>query len=609
MISIKNKSDCCGCNACGDICPKRAISFSVDEEGFLYPKVDIGNCIDCGLCEKACPMRHVEELKTENKSMPDCYGAEHKSIEVVFSSTSGGMFSAFAEVMYRQGGYVGGAVHNDDLSASQFLSHDRSDLARLRRSKDLQSDAQGFYKHVKDVLQSGEKVLVCGVPRQMAGLRSFLGRDYPNLIIVDLICLGVNSPKVWKKYIKYIEQKFGSTVVWTENKSKEYGWRNLTQRFVLADGREAFDLREESPFIKGYVGTHLYCRPSCYSCRFKGFPRIADITIGDFWGIEKYNKAIDKNLGTSVVLINSDKGAEYFEQAKKRIDCFKAPLETVVSGNPALIHSLSVLSEERDAFFADLDSMAFDEVVEKYSKGVDQGWKAKIKRFLRPARRHLGLLRRIIRITRLHPKALYQTVRYSGLRNLWNGRGILCGTHCTLNISRKSKLHFGGLLILGFKDRFPASDLETRLLVAAGASLTVHGDMTIAYGSDIEVLENGNLIIHGKKYLPSDTNIGCTIVCGNRIELMHDVSIGRNVLIRDNNGRHYMNTSGYRDSRPVIIGEKAWLCESCTIMPGVKIGRGAIVGAKAVVTRSVPDHALVSGHPAEVVGENVLWKR
>lgn len=163
-------------------------------------------------------------------------------------------------------------------------------------------------------------------------------------------------------------------------------------------------------------------------------------------------------------------------------------------------------------------------------------------------------------------------------------------------------------MILGAKDRFPASTLETRLLVADGGKLIVNGEMVIGYGSDIEVFENAKLTFEGKRFGLSDTNIGCTIICGKEIYIGADVAMGRNVLIRDNNGEHYMNTPGYRTARSVIIGEKAWLCESCTIMPGVKIGRGAIVGAKAMVTASVPAHALVSGSPAEVIAENVLWK-
>ena len=207
MIDVKRKEDCCGCNACGDICPKQAISFVTDEEGFWYPQIDKSKCVDCGLCEKVCPMLHVDELRERNTAPPVCYEGQHKNIEVVFASTSGGMFTALADAAYRKKGYVGGAVHNEDFSVSQFISNDRQDLQRLRRSKDLQSNSEGFFQAVREAVQTGEQVLVCGVPCQMAALRSFLQKDYENLVIVDLICLGVNSPKVWRKYLDYIEGK------------------------------------------------------------------------------------------------------------------------------------------------------------------------------------------------------------------------------------------------------------------------------------------------------------------------------------------------------------------------------------------------------------------
>lgn len=609
MIRIERNEDCCGCNACSDICPREAISYRIDHEGFWYPDIDTQKCVECGLCEKVCPMLHKDALKEKGFTEPECYVAEHKSLEVVFESTSGGMFSALADVMYRQKGYVGGAIHTEDFAAVQFVSNNKADLTKLRRSKDLQSNAQGFYKEIKSLLAQGEQVLVCGVPCQMAALRSYLGKDYDNLLIVDLVCLGVNSPKVWRKYLDHIEEKYSSKIVHTENKSKEYGWRNLTQKFVFANGEEAFDIAATSPFVKGYVGTHLYCRPSCYECQFKGFPRIADITIGDYWGIEKHDRSMDKNLGLSLVLVNTPKGKAYFEKVKKRIISKQTPIEWALAGNPALTRSIAKSAVDREAFFRDLDTMPFDAVVSKYSQKKNLSKADRIKAYLRPVKTKLKFVKRFIKTTQLNPKAVYQSVRYSGVKNLFNGKGILCTPHCIMNVAKSAELTFDGVLVLGEKVRFPKSKLETRLLVGNGGKLTVKGDMYFAYGCDIEVFDRAELILHGGKFSISDTNAGCTIICGERIEIMPDVGMGRNVLIRDNNGQHYLNTLGYKDSRPVVIGEKAWLCESCSIMPGVKVGRGAVVGAFSVVTQSVPAHAMVTGTPAAVVGENVLWKR
>ena len=251
MIELARKEDCCGCNACGDICPQKAISFVSDNEGFWYPETDKTRCNNCGKCDLICPVRNeTRSGKTYLKELK-CYAAEHKSVEVIFSSTSGGMFSALADVMYNDGGYVGGAVHNDDFSVSHFISNDRSDLQKLRRSKDLQSNAEGYYSKVKDLLDAGNKVLSVGLPCQIAGLLNFLMKDYENLITVDLVCGGVNSPKVWRKYLDHIEEIAGSKIINTENKAKEYGWHNLTQKFVFENGEEYFDTVKTSSFIKG----------------------------------------------------------------------------------------------------------------------------------------------------------------------------------------------------------------------------------------------------------------------------------------------------------------------------------------------------------------------
>ena len=219
MIHIAEKEKCCGCNACGDICPTRAISFKLDQEGFWYPEVDLERCVDCGQCEKVCPNLNAAALKKNDLSESVCYAAEHKNLEVVFDSTSGGLFSALAEMAYRSGGNVGGAVFNEDFSVRQYISADKKDLPRLRSSKYLQSDAEGFYKSVHSLLKGGEFVLVCGTPCQMAALRAYLGKDYDNLLIVDFICRGVNSPKVWKKYIDSFETRYGSPVVYAKAKS------------------------------------------------------------------------------------------------------------------------------------------------------------------------------------------------------------------------------------------------------------------------------------------------------------------------------------------------------------------------------------------------------
>ena len=597
MIYVNDKKTCCGCNACGDACPKGAIIFQTDIEGFWYPKVDKEKCIDCGLCEKVCPIINIKELKKNDLPQSTCYAAEHKNMEVIFDSTSGGLFSALADIMYRNNGYVGGAVFNEDFSVRHYISNDKHDLPQLRSSKYLQSNMNGFYNQVKQLLMANEQVLVCGTPCQMTALRSFLRKDYENLIIVDFICRGINSPKVWQKYLDSFEERYGSKVVYCKAKSKEYGWRNLTQKVILANGKHCYETKDQSNFTKGYLQTGVYCRPSCYDCKFKGYPRISDITLADFWGIENVDQSMEKDLGTSLVMINSKKGQNYFEKIKPRINYVPVSFESIEAGNQALKKPLQSPKVDRKKFFEDLQSMTFLNIADKYVAAENKkSLKFQIKQLLK------GPFQ-LCRLAISSPSVLINTLKCNSIRDIVKGLCIMPLPHCVVQFDKGSIINRNGSMTLGCSI-FRRSKLETRLLVSRGGILDINGSVAIGYGSDIEVFNGGQLIFEGN----NATNIACTIICGEKIQIGKDVMIGRNVTIRDNNGNHFINRAGYKNTRPVIVGDKVWLCEGCTIMPGVKIGDGAIVGAKAFVTSNVPAHSMVSGNPAVVVDEDVLWK-
>ena len=186
MIEINDKKNCCGCNACGDACPVGAISFPSDNEGFWYPVVNREKCIECNLCQKVCPLLNLDSVKQYNQRNLQVFGGFNNNLAVRFESTSGGVFSALANAMYRQGGYVAGAIQKADFTVTNFISNNKHDLSRLRSSKYVQSSAIGLYKKIKELLEAGEQVLACGSPCQMAALRSYLGKEYNELIIVIL---------------------------------------------------------------------------------------------------------------------------------------------------------------------------------------------------------------------------------------------------------------------------------------------------------------------------------------------------------------------------------------------------------------------------------------
>ena len=237
MINIQNKKDCCGCNACGDVCARKAITFRTDEEGFWYPEVNKSICTDCGLCERVCPMLNLDKAKSHGQREPRIYGGYHKNIAIRFDSTSGGVFSALANAMYKSGGYVSGAVFNEDWTVSNYISNNKKDLSRLRSSKYVESNAEGLYKEIKRLLISGEKVLACGSPCQMAALRTYLGKDYDNLVIVDFLCRATNSPKAYRKYLDYLEDIHGGKITYIKAKNKDHGWRSLARKVVFDNGK------------------------------------------------------------------------------------------------------------------------------------------------------------------------------------------------------------------------------------------------------------------------------------------------------------------------------------------------------------------------------------
>jgi acetyltransferase-like isoleucine patch superfamily enzyme len=443
----------------------------------------------------------------------------------------------------------------------------------------------------------------------MAALRRFLAEDYENLIIVDFVCRGVNSPKAFLKYIASIEQRVGSKVIYIKAKSKELGWRQLATKFIFENGKTIFETKDNNLFTRGYLTTNVFCRPSCYMCKFKGFPRIADISIADFWGIENVEKSLDNDLGTSMVLLNSKKGETFFEFIKPKIESKQVLFETILPGNPVLISPLGPPKVNREIFFKELESSSFDEIALKYFPFKKNDVNV-IKQIIKSL---YNCTKELKKTSRFHLKPLLQFIKYNfftkAVRADWKSLNLLYTTpNSIIEIHKNSKILLNGPFYLGIK-KFFKSKLESRLLVEDSAKLEVNGTFGFGYGCDIEIFKNAELILNGSKYLnASGSNIGMTVICADRIEIGFDVQIGRNVTIRDNNGGHYIGCQGYKNSRPIIIGDRVWLGEGCTIMPGVKIGEGAIVGAKSLVISNVPAHSIVSGNPAKVVDVDVLWK-
>lgn len=598
MIHIRKKEDCCGCNACGDICPKGAIGYQTDHEGFLYPVVDPALCVDCGLCEKVCPQLQPPPRPTAQFPRSSPRAGIHRNLETRFASTSGGLFSALAEVFYKRGGFVAGAVWDDDFAIRQIVSDRPDDLPRLRKSKYAQSDSRGFFQAVRAAVKTGRPVLVCGTPCQMAALRLFLGQPADNLLVVDFICRGLASPLVLKRHLEWLGEEKGSPVAAVHFMNKELGWRKPTTKYRHADGSVTYEPGYESPFLRGFLKANLFCRPTCYQCRFKSLPRCADLTLADCWGCQEIlGEAFDRDLGTSLVLANNPTGEKWLEAIGDSVLLKEVPWEPVLQGNPMLERSLPPPVGDRDRFFRTLEKEGYRGVLRDLEVAIPP------RNALRSWLNRCAILALRFRLWPWNIARWARCLRVNGLRAVLAARALVipeAGVRVENEgdlIVRETHSHWG-------RGRFAHPPLQTRVRIEKGARLVLEGECNLVYGGQIEIFPGAELTFGGGNEL----NVGTTIVCGESIRIGRGTVTGRNVTIRDTNGGHWINHPGYRNTAPVVIGDHVWLCEGCNILPGVTIGSGAIIAARAVVTRDVPANTLVAGNPARVIRENVEWK-
>lgn len=389
MIGNIDKNLCSGCKACGDVCNTKAITFPVDKEGFWYPEVNEDRCTRCKQCIKTCPALTGYET---DKNSPEVYAAWTKDESVRLNSTSGGVYYEFAKYVISNNGYIAGCVYDKDYkSAKHIVSNSIDDLKKIMGSKYFQSNTEGVFTEIKKLLDKDNVVLFCGAPCQCASLYKFLRKSYKNLITIDFICRGINSPKAFEKYINELEVKNKSKVNFVRLKDKRTGWQSLASNVKFENGSEYHKDRYHDWWIRGYICGNLYMRPVCHACQFKELPRIADITIGDFWGIEGCNKE-DMFKGVSSMLLNSKVGIDLFNSVKNELNYIEKSIDDVTKGNPYL-SKVTEKGKNRDLFFEELDKNTFSSAVKNCYElsTVD-----KIKDYLRGIKYRLRFLGRKI---------------------------------------------------------------------------------------------------------------------------------------------------------------------------------------------------------------------
>ena len=355
---------CTGCGACVQRCPKRCISWTEREFGFRYPQIDKDACVNCGLCEKVCPIDKALEVSAEQKA----YAAVHKDDEVLAKSTSGGAFTAIADVIFAQGGIVYGVAMLDGMRVKHIRTSGKDDFEGLRSSKYLQSDTGTTYQMVEQDLKQGKTVLYSGTPCQIDGLKNFLGKDYENLYTADIVCHGVGSQAYFDKYMDYARERYGKIKV-LRFRSKEYAGWSCGGGVVVVDTSNClkkipyrdFDNYYYSYFLSGDI-----YRKSCYTCKYANTKRVGDFSLGDYWGVEALNLPLRTENGCSLLLVNTEQAEKLLETVTD-LDKVETTIEQAAHCNKQL-NEPSRLPGSRQKRIEEYESMNGRQIQKVYLK-------------------------------------------------------------------------------------------------------------------------------------------------------------------------------------------------------------------------------------------------
>lgn len=363
MLTV-NFEKCTGCGACVQRCLKQCISWVQREFGFRYPQIDEDTCVNCGLCEKVCPIDKALEVPAEQKA----YAAVHKDAEVLAKSTSGGAFTAIADAIFAQGGIVYGAAMLDDMQVKHIRTIGKADFEGLRSSKYLQSDTGTTYQMVEQDLKQGKTVLYSGTPCQIDGLKNYLGKDYENLYTADIVCHGVGSQAYFDKYMDFARERYGKIKA-LRFRSKEYaGWScgGVVVVVDTSDCLKKIPYRDFDNYYYSYFLSGDIYRKSCYSCKYANTKRVGDFSLGDYWGVEALNLPLRTENGCSLLFVNNLRAMRLLDKLES-LDRVETTVEQAAHCNKQL-NEPSKLPDSREKRVMEFETLMGEEIQDIYLK-------------------------------------------------------------------------------------------------------------------------------------------------------------------------------------------------------------------------------------------------
>lgn len=333
---LKAKEECAGCTVCAHVCRRKCIVMKSDDEGFLYPNIDVSGCTKCGICIHSCPFRS-DKKNSSHFLKPEAYAVKHKDDSVRVTSSSGGVFSAISDFILASNGIVAGAAFDNNFKVCHELAKTKDQSKRFKGAKYVQSILADIFIQVQELLAYDKNVLFSGTPCQIAGLYSFLGKDSEHLFTCDVICHGVASPAIFEDYMLFLKRKYNSKIISSVSfRNWNPTWRDSQGIRIVFDNFTYEKFKTEDIFYRLYLGRSFIIRPACHHCKYSSMPRVSDVTLGDFWGIERHHQEFaDHNKGVSLVLLNTEKGKKLFENSKQTLNYMKSSIDKCMQPNLA----------------------------------------------------------------------------------------------------------------------------------------------------------------------------------------------------------------------------------------------------------------------------------